>query len=222
MRYLLLGPLRIVDPTPRAISAPKVEALFATLLIRANRIVSVDELIAELWGECPPRSARAALHVYVSQIRKQFPPIDADSAVLRNRPQGYLLEVDEDQIDSSRLQTAVACGKSLLNKDPAAALVVLRRAASLFRGPVLAGIRNGLVVGAFARWADEVRVECLEAIGRAMLARNRHRELIGELTQWIAEHPARAVPRAAHGGVGPSGPARGSAGRLPLRAPGAA
>ncbi|MEW2477662.1 MULTISPECIES: AfsR/SARP family transcriptional regulator [Micromonospora] len=189
MRYQLLGALRIADPAPRTITAPKVETLFATLLIRANHTVTTDELIAELWGENPPRHARTALHVYVSQIRKQIPSPRPGAAVLHTKPQGYQMEVDENLVDAVELQRMHALGRSLLETDPEAALVPLRRAVGLFRGPVLAGIRNGLVVGNFAEWAEEVRVDCLHAIGRAALATNRHRELIGELVQWVEEHP---------------------------------
>ncbi|MFD1046009.1 winged helix-turn-helix domain-containing protein, partial [Kibdelosporangium lantanae] len=71
LRYELLGPLRIIQAgEPRSITAPKIETLLATLLTRANTVVHSEELLAEIWGSKPPARARAALHVYVSQLRK--------------------------------------------------------------------------------------------------------------------------------------------------------
>lgn len=68
MRYELLGPLRVVhEQGPAFISARKVELLLATLLIRADQVVTVDELFVEIWGGALPTHATAALYVYVSQ-----------------------------------------------------------------------------------------------------------------------------------------------------------
>ncbi|PPK71426.1 AfsR/SARP family transcriptional regulator [Actinokineospora auranticolor] len=189
MRYLLLGPLQIAGETTLTITAPKIETLFATLLIRANRAVSTDELIGELWGEQPPRRVRSALHVYVSQIRKRFTADEPGAAVLRTHGQGYLLEVDESRLDVTDLQREHALGQSLVDRDPHAALAAFTRAAALFRGPVLGHIRNGLVVGGFGRWADELRLECLEAVARGSLVTGRHREVIGDLAKWAEEYP---------------------------------
>ncbi|WP_235489790.1 winged helix-turn-helix domain-containing protein, partial [Frankia sp. AvcI1] len=67
-RYELLGPLQIRNEKPVRISAPKVEILLAALLIRANRPVSAEELISEIWGDDRPSRVRAGLHVYISQL----------------------------------------------------------------------------------------------------------------------------------------------------------
>ena len=42
----------------------------AVLLLHANKAVSNDQLIDELWGETPPETARSALRVHVAQLRK--------------------------------------------------------------------------------------------------------------------------------------------------------
>ncbi|GLZ40830.1 hypothetical protein Acsp05_44540 [Actinokineospora sp. NBRC 105648] len=185
----MLGPLQVVGDTTMTITAPKIEALLATLLIRANQVVPADELITELWGEHPPRRVRAALHVYVSRLRKRFDGIGVDPAVLRTHGQGYVMAVEPSQVDVAALQAAHAEGRVLLDADPLAALGALSRAAGLFRGPVLAGIRNGLIVGGFARWAEEVRLRCLESIAWCSLETGRHREVIEDLAQWVDEYP---------------------------------
>ncbi|MEV4847816.1 AfsR/SARP family transcriptional regulator [Micromonospora matsumotoense] len=189
VRYLLLGPLQVIGETPQTITAPKIETLLATLLIRANQPVPAEDLITELWGEHPPRRVRAALHVYVSHIRKRFTGTEPGTGVLHTHGQGYLLEVADARIDVTELQVEYARGRALAGRNPAAALAAYGRAVALFRGPVLSGIRNGSVVNRFGRWADEVRLECLEGFARTSLTVGRHRELIGELTQWTEEYP---------------------------------
>ncbi|TLP54018.1 AfsR/SARP family transcriptional regulator [Microbispora triticiradicis] len=189
MRYELLGPLRLVDEATHTISAPKVETLLAALLIRANQPISTDELLDELWGNEPPKRARAALHVYISHLRKNFVQPAVDGAAIRTHAQGYLLEVDQGSVDVFHLKSLHARGRDTLDRDPESALEAFTAAARLFRGPVLAGIDNGLIVGSFARWAEEARLECLEVIATCSLRLGRHRELIGDLSRWVEEYP---------------------------------
>ncbi|MYU47485.1 activator protein, partial [Streptomyces sp. SID7803] len=74
MRYELLGPLRVSHEGRGgcSLSAPKMEMTLATLLVGAGRVTTKDQIIEELWGGSggPPRRASAAVHVYLSQLRK--------------------------------------------------------------------------------------------------------------------------------------------------------
>ncbi|GAB3887135.1 hypothetical protein GCM10029964_052620 [Kibdelosporangium lantanae] len=190
MRYELLGPLRIIQAgEPRSITAPKIETLLATLLTRANTVVHSEELLAEIWGSKPPARARAALHVYVSQLRKTVVDPQLHGAVIRTHAQGYVLNVDCSQLDVTELQALHAAGRDQVASDPAEALATFTKAARLFRGPVLGGIRNGMIIDAFARWANEVRLECLGSIAQCSLRLGRHRELVSDLSTWVEEHP---------------------------------
>ena len=64
--------------------------MLALLLLNANRVVSTERLIDDLWGDSPPSTARAALQVYVAGLRKA---LGAGGATLRTRAPGYVLEV---------------------------------------------------------------------------------------------------------------------------------
>src|SRR4051812_27508047 len=100
MRYDLLGPLRLTDGRAEcAISARKVEVLLATLLIRAGQVVSMDQLIGEIWLDRPPRRATAALHVYVSTLRKLLAEHGQRQPTVVTSPPGYLFELGSDQAD---------------------------------------------------------------------------------------------------------------------------
>ncbi|WP_236792321.1 AfsR/SARP family transcriptional regulator [Amycolatopsis sp. GM8] len=190
MRYQLLGPLQVVEGGEiRTVGAPKIETLFAVLLIRANQTVSSDELIGEIWGDNPPRRVRAGLHVYVSQLRKGFARPDAGGAVIETQANGYLLRVDESLVDLFELRALHARGRELLPSSPERALACFTAATKLFRGPVLARIRDRAIVSTFSRMVEAVRLECLESIARCSLQTGRHRELVSDLSGWIDEHP---------------------------------
>ena len=71
MEYRILGPLEVLeDGQPVSLGGSKQRALLVILLLHANKVVSRDRLIDELWGGSPPDTAQTALHVHVSQLRK--------------------------------------------------------------------------------------------------------------------------------------------------------
>ena len=58
MEYRVLGPLEVRgDDGPLPLGGAKQRALLALLLLNANRVVSRERLIDELWGEEPPETA---------------------------------------------------------------------------------------------------------------------------------------------------------------------
>ena len=85
MDFRLLGPLEAgADAAPLRLGGRKPRALLACLLLDANRTVSIEQLVDELWGQRPPETATKMIQIYVSQLRKVLP-----DGVLRTRPGGY-------------------------------------------------------------------------------------------------------------------------------------
>ncbi|WP_232295095.1 AfsR/SARP family transcriptional regulator [Parafrankia sp. EUN1f] len=97
--------------------------------------------------------------------------------------------MDDSLTDVYDLQRLHARGRADLAENPERAFVSFTAAAALFRGPVLAGVPDGAIVSTFMRWAEEMRLECLESIARCSLRIGRHREVVSDLTHWIDEHP---------------------------------
>ncbi|PRY34891.1 AfsR/SARP family transcriptional regulator [Umezawaea tangerina] len=174
------------------ISAPKIELLLATLLIRAGHVVGFNQLIAELWGENPPRRADAALHVYVSQLRKLLRGDHDRPSPLVTRAPGYLLHVDEER-DITRFQRRLATGRALHRHGRhAEADAELTAALDLWHGPALGDVQgNGPVIRGFAASAEEARLECLELRIDTRLAMGGHRMVVGDLYGLISEYPLR-------------------------------
>lgn len=197
MRFELLGSLRVVEVndgmrTPSGTLPRKVANLLAVLLVRANRVVSTEQLIAELWGEHPPRRAMATLHVYMSQLRRFL--ATADAAPIRTQSPGYCLTVGPGECDLDEFRELTQEGRAHLRAGRhAEAATLLGRARSLWRGPALADAGSGPVVTGFTAWLEELRLECLEMLFEAQLHLGRERELISSLQVVIAEHPLHEV-----------------------------
>jgi DNA-binding SARP family transcriptional activator len=195
MRYEILGPIRVVNGgIPAFISTPKIEITLAVLLIHADHVVVPGTLMAEIWGERPPRRAAAGIYVYVSQLRKFLRRQDLHFDPIVTQPSGYLLRTGSDEVDVHKFAQSIDRGRALMKEgryEDASAF--LESALQLWRGPVLGGLRGGPSLEGFATQLSEARLECLELLADAQLALGRHRELVSRLYAIIAQNPLREV-----------------------------
>jgi DNA-binding SARP family transcriptional activator len=178
MEFLLLGPLevssqgRLLD-----LGGLKQRALLALLLLEANRVVSRERLIDALWEQEPPETARKALQVYVSQLRKLL-----GRERLLTRPPGYLLSLDGDELDLARFEELHQSGR-------------LEDALALWRGAPLAELAEYEFARAEAVRLDELRLACLEERLERDLDVGKAAEVVGELEVLVREQPLRERPR---------------------------
>src|SRR5579884_2960567 len=97
LRYGVLGPVTVHrEGTPHRVTAAMPRTVLSALLLAESRPVSVERLVAVLWGDRPPPSARASLHNTVLRVRRLLGP---DAERLRAVPPGYLLEVGQGELD---------------------------------------------------------------------------------------------------------------------------
>ena len=188
MDYRVLGPLEVRDGEESVpLAGAKQRALLALLLLHANRVLSRDRLIDELWGDQPPATSVQSLQVYVSRLRKLLPP-----DTLLTRPPGYLLEIAPDELDLRRFEQLLAEGhEALAQGDPERAGRVLLEALALWRGPALAEFAFEPFAQAEIGRLEDLRLTAVEERIEADLALGRHADLIGELEALIAENPHR-------------------------------
>ena len=205
MDYRVLGPLEVLDGAgaPLKLGGRKPRALLARLLLDANRTVSVERLVDDLWGEDVPESAVKMVHIHVSALRKALP-----AGALQTRQPGYALEVDPETIDVVRFERLQTEGRAALDdgdaadrrRPPASAL-------ALWRGPALAEFSEPFAT-VEATHLEERRRVCLEDRIDAELALGRHADWPASSRRSSPQPAARAPARPA------------DARALPLRPPG--
>ena len=104
MEFRILGPLEVEDEGRLLkLGGAQQRAVLALLLLHANDVVPRERLIDELWGGEPPDTARTALQVHVSQLRKLL-----GSDRIETRSPGYALHVEPGELDLERFQDLVA------------------------------------------------------------------------------------------------------------------
>src|SRR5919198_6515394 len=110
MEFRILGPLEVLeDGRPLALGRMKERLVLAVLLLHANEFVPRERLIDELWGESPPATARKAVNVYVSQLRKALARNGHDPIATADG--GYRLVVGPDLLDADRVRSLVAAAR---------------------------------------------------------------------------------------------------------------
>jgi DNA-binding SARP family transcriptional activator len=174
MEFRILGPLEVASGGEVLdLGGQKQRALLAVLLLHANEVVSSDRLIEALWQEGPPDTAPKALQVYVSQLRKLL-----GRERLQTKAPGYLLRVDEGELDLARFRALRA------EERPHEAL-------SIWRGPPLGDFAYQRFAQAEIARLEEQRLACVEERVERDLAAGLHPDLVGELEALVVESPLR-------------------------------
>jgi DNA-binding SARP family transcriptional activator/DNA-binding beta-propeller fold protein YncE len=174
MEFRILGPLEVVeDGRPVSIRRGKEQALLAYLLLHANEVVPSGRLIDALWDERPPPTASKILQNAVSHLRKEL----GDGRLLTRDP-GYLLRVEEGELDLQRFEQLAREGRG-------------EEALTLWRGPALLNLRDERFADDARRRLEDQRLAVLEDRIEHDLAEGRHAELVAELERLVEEDPLR-------------------------------
>src|SRR5919109_2226515 len=190
MEFRILGPLTVRGARGRKVAVQGVRRceLLAILLLHANEHLSAERLAEELWPNGKPKSARNALQVHISYLRRAL----GEQAAIATGPAGYGLRVDPDRIDARRFERLLGEGrKQLAARSREAASQTLREALSLWRGPALADFRDARFAQAEIARLEGLRLAALEDRIDAELALGLHAELVAELESLVAAHPLR-------------------------------
>jgi DNA-binding SARP family transcriptional activator len=181
MEFRLLGHFEVVDDgEPVEVGRRMTRRMLAVLLLEAGAVVPLDRLIDLLWDGAPPDTARASLHAHMSRLRARLDPDGTGRAGIRliTGRAGYVVEADRSRIDAHLFRNLI---REASSGDRVARL---RRALNLWRGPLLADVASERLRERIGGELTELRVAAMEQLAEAEPGK-----LIGELTQWCAEHP---------------------------------
>jgi DNA-binding SARP family transcriptional activator len=196
VEFRILGPLEVVeDGNPVALGTLKERLVLGVLLLHANEFVSRERLIDELWGVAPPATARKAVNVYVSKLRKTLGGNGHDPIATADG--GYRLVIDAELLDADRMRSLVARARERMGDgESEAASRLLQEALALWRGPTLAGLALESLGRDEVAQLDELRLTALMDRIDCDLALGRHEQALGELQVLVREHPLRERVRA--------------------------
>jgi DNA-binding SARP family transcriptional activator len=198
LHYRVLGPLAVLrDGVPCTPGPLKHRTLLALLLLSANDPFPAHRLVGALWGARPPRSAIAALQIYISSLRRLLDPAHSaahrdarEHPVLGTEASGYVLRVRPGQLDLDRFRTIVASGRARLARGHChEAGEMFRRALEMWPGRALSDVeRSGVLDAHLARLAQE-RLAVVRDHIDVVICRGQGHEVIGGLERLCADHP---------------------------------
>ncbi|WP_412543311.1 BTAD domain-containing putative transcriptional regulator [Longispora sp. K20-0274] len=194
-RYTVLGRLRAFDPVRELELGPRRQrSVFAQLLLRANRVVSRDELVDGVWGAEPPPSVTNVVQTYVRRLRGVLEPdrpARAPAHILTSVDGGYLLRVDAGQLDLDHFDGDVAAARRLGELgDRAGAAGTLRRALDRWQDEPLSDVAGPFVAAERARLSER-RLAAYEDWAQLEIDLGRHCDLIVDLAETADRHPDR-------------------------------
>ncbi|MFM9696725.1 BTAD domain-containing putative transcriptional regulator [Streptomyces europaeiscabiei] len=173
---------RIVD-----LGHARQRCVLAVLLVDANQVVSVEQLVERVWADRPPQRARNTLYGYLSRLRQAL--AIAEGADIVRRSGGYVLDVEATAVDLHRFHDVVARARAAAQstQDEQAA-TLFGQALGLWRGDAFAGLdtpwinalRDAVVQERIATELDhtDVRLRC-----------GQHTGLLAELSARVETHP---------------------------------
>jgi DNA-binding SARP family transcriptional activator len=163
VEFRILGPIEVRDgPRLLRVGGPRQMALLAFLLLHANRVVSDDRLIGELWRDADPGAALKALRVAITRLRKALDS-DGDER-LQTAAGGYVLRVAPGELDADVFEAGVRDGLRALDEhEPVDAAEALRGALQTWRGPPLAQVAFEEFAQSEIERLEELRLLALES-----------------------------------------------------------
>jgi len=200
LRIGVLGPLVVHQAgEPVELGADKQRRLLALLALRPNRPVRREEIVDALWGDDPPSSCLGLLHTYVARLRKALEPRrvrQEPARVVITVDGGYLLSVDEEQLDLLRFDAAVRRAEQAASAgDPAAAEQHWLDALGAWRGPVLAGL-DGFSHDPMCHALTARRSAAVLSYAEAAGARGHHDDAVTQLRALVAAEPLHEIAHA--------------------------
>ncbi|PKV93719.1 DNA-binding SARP family transcriptional activator [Amycolatopsis echigonensis] len=189
--FRVLGPAEVLagdQVVPLGGSRPLI--VLAGLLLRANRLVSVDVLSHWLWGDDQRRS-KGALQTYVLRLRRAL----GDGASIRTERGGYLLEVDENAIDLGRFRQFAARGRSAAERgEHRRAAGYFEEALGQWRGSALQNVESDTLHRDEVGQLAEERTRVRELWAETLLTVGEHDTVVPELERLTRENPLRERP----------------------------
>lgn len=190
---LLLGVVGFGAPVGVEVAGPRASAVLAMLALRAGSLVTTEQLIDGVWGADPPPSARNALQVHVSALRKALSHAGLSGGVtpvLVGTSSGYTLNVAPDLVDALVAELLLKLARlGLLRGQTSEADRQASQGLGLWSGPELGGVGDAQFAETERPRLQQLRLALTEVSVDAGLASGRHEEVIALAQEAITKNP---------------------------------
>ncbi len=202
IQFRLLGQVEAWRDGERVeLGGRKQRAALASLLVRAGRVVSLDQIVDDLWPEHPPARAAATVQVFVSNLRRALEPDRAARGAGNGAGHGARAATSwppspAASTRSEFVRLAEQGRAALDGDDPEQAAALLRRALELWRARRSPTCRTRRSPGprppgwTSCGWAPS------RTASTPSSRSGRHSALVAELELQVLRHPMRERLRA--------------------------
>jgi DNA-binding SARP family transcriptional activator len=187
----VLGPLSVCDEAgEHPIRSSYQRVLLAALLLRADRLVPVEELLDFIWEDEPPARPRQALQNHVMRVRQLLGPQLAER--LLTLPTGYLFHADDTELDFRRFTESRTLGQAAAAVgDWEGARTHLHAAFLLWRGEPLADIASTRLQSEHCEALRQEHLTARELCIDADLNLENYTQAVTDLRTLTSAHPWR-------------------------------
>ncbi|MFS8095659.1 tetratricopeptide repeat protein [Lentzea alba] len=186
MEFRMLGPLESWHGNaPVPLGDQQQRFILVVLLLHANKPVSPERLTEIVWPDNPDR--RSLVRSYIKRLRTAFEHTEAS---IETTATGYVLRVDDDQIDTVRFdRLREQAVKALQDNDQRKAVDLLRAAVALWRGRFLEDIDIDRVGGTEVIVPDESYHDALGDLAELELVSGDHRSARDRMRRAVRTSP---------------------------------
>src|SRR5215469_7134072 len=89
------------------ITPAQERTLLASLAVEAGSAVPVEAIVANVWGDDPPRTWPGSLWTLAGRLRKRLGP---EAPLIVTEPSAYRLAIDPDDVDLLRFGSLLRAG----------------------------------------------------------------------------------------------------------------
>ncbi|HEX6355603.1 AfsR/SARP family transcriptional regulator [Actinophytocola sp.] len=185
MKFRVLGPIAVLRAgEPVHVPAGSQQVVLASLLLRANQVVPISELVEWLWEDEPPSDAWESAKAYVRRLRRTLEAPDLIEAL----PDGFRLTASDVAVDLLRFRCLLREAETLRGGEQ---LARLDRALMLWDDEPLAGLSPSRAKSRAVHALVEEYCQTVEKRADAYLGLGRHAELVTDLIMTTARYPHR-------------------------------
>ncbi|HZI44309.1 MAG TPA: BTAD domain-containing putative transcriptional regulator, partial [Ilumatobacter sp.] len=148
--------------------------------------MSTDALVDVLWGEDAPPTARRSLQSHVARLRAA---LGGDDGPLSSQSPGYVLAIDEAQVDLWRSEALARQARTTLPSDPRHALQLARQARAEWNGDPFADLADHDPLVPQRQRLEQNRLALRELEIDALMAVGDTGDAVEQLEDLVLERP---------------------------------